>query len=268
MKTGNIVLFLLVTFIWSWGFWSLPVMLHLGMALPPSLAEYAASGTPAAWGPLVGAIVVALVRGGPAALWALLKRALMFRFGWPWYLVVLGLFPLLVGGSYLLALLLGETVVPTEAMEQPVLIPIAFVYILLTGGPLQEEFGWRGTLLDPMQERFGALRASLVVGVIWALWHLPLFYFPNEAAPFYDRPFWGLFISVVMMSVLFTWVWNNTGGSIAAVMLLHTTFNIAHWTLPAIDSDLAAGILFVVQFAVVAAVVFIFGPARLRRAPG
>jgi membrane protease YdiL (CAAX protease family) len=212
--------------------------------------------------------VVALLRGGLKGLWDLLKRGLRFRFNWRWYLIVLFLFPLMVGGSYLAALALGAPVVPSEAMQQPVMIPVAFVVILFTGGPLQEEFGWRGTLLDPLQERFGPLGASLVVGLIWALWHLPLFYLPNEAAPFYDRPFWGLFVTVLMMSVLFTWVWNNTGGSVLAVILLHATFNLAHWSLPVIDSDLAAGILFGVQAVAVLAVIVLFGPRRLMRGAG
>lgn len=268
MQVRHIILFLAVTFAWSWGFWALPVMLHAGVALPPALADYAAAGTPAAWGPLVGAAVVALLRGGVAGLWALLKRGLIFRIGWRWYLVVFLTFPALIGGSVLLAALMGAPFTATEPMLQPVMIPIGFVVILLTGGPLQEEFGWRGTLLDPMQERFGALGASLVVGTIWALWHIPLFYFPNEAAPFYDRPFWGLFVTSVMISVLFTWIWNHTRGSVAAMLLFHTMFNLSHWIFPVLDSDLAALILFAGQLALVAAVIIAFGPARLKRGAG
>jgi hypothetical protein len=268
MPVRLLLLFLGVTFAWSWGFWALPVLLHQGVALPQAIDEFAARGTPAAWGPLVGAMVVALVRGGPAGITALLRRGIAFGFGWRWWAVVLLTFPLLVGGALFLARLTGVGFAPTEPMLNPVMIPVGFVVILFTGGPLQEEFGWRGTLLDPLQARFGALWASLAVGAIWAVWHLPLFYFPNDVAPYYDRPFWGLLVTSMMISVLFTWVWNNTAGSVAAVMILHTMFNLSHWVFPVLQSDAAALALFGLQFAAVAAVVVLFGPRRLRRAPG
>jgi len=268
MPVRHIVLFLAITFAWSWGFWALPVLLHRGVALPPALADYAAAGTPAAWGPFIGALVVAFARGGLVGVGALLKMGLRLRFGWRWWLVILFTFPLLLGGSVLAATLLGADIAPTEAMLNPAMIPVGFVIIMLTGGPLQEEFGWRATLLDPMQARFGALGASLAVGTFWALWHLPLFHFPNEAAPYYGRPFWGLFLSVLMISVLFTWIWNHTGRSVAAMILLHTMFNLSHWVLPAVENDTAALVLFAAQFLLVAAVVLLFGPARLARGPG
>ncbi len=265
MPTRQIFLFLAVTFAWSWGFWALPVMLHAGVALPPALATYAASGTPAAWGPLIGALVVALQRGGLSGVGALLRRATVLRFGWRWYLVVFLTFPALIGGSVLLAMLMGEPIAASEPMLNPVMIPVGFVIILLTGGPLQEEFGWRGTLLDPLQDRFGALGASLAVGTIWAIWHIPLFLFPNDAAPYYDRPFWGLLVTSVMISVLFTWIWNNTGRSIAAMLIFHTMFNLSHWVFPALESDLVSLVLFAAQFLLVVAVILRFGPARLRK---
>lgn len=265
MTRRDIVLFLVITFVWSWGFWSLPVMVHQGVALPPALASYAAAGTPAAWGPLVGALIVAARRGGLAGVWTLLRRGLAFRIGWGWAAVVFLTFPVLVAVSILVAWAMGETIAPTEAMRQPLTIPIAFVVILLTGGPLQEEFGWRGTLLDPMQARYGALGASLVVGTIWALWHIPLFLFPNDAAPYYGRPFWGLFVTTLLISVLFTWIWNHTGRSIFAMLMFHTMFNLSHWVFPSLESDTASLVLFGLQAALVAGVVAVFGARSLRR---
>lgn len=264
MRLSHIALFLGITFGWSWGFWALPVMVHSGIDLPASLVDYATSGTPAPWGPLIGALAVALVRGGPRGMLDLLRLGLRVRIGWRWWLIVLLLFPVLIGGSLLAGWLAGAEITASEAMVNPVMIPVAFVIILFTGGPLQEEFGWRGTLLDPMQDRFGALGASLVVGTVWALWHLPLFHFPNEAGPYYGRPFWGLFVSVLLISVLFTWVWNHTGRSVLAMLVFHTMFNLSHWVFPAVEDDTPALILFAVQAAVVLAVVLRFGPARLR----
>lgn len=264
MTRGHIALFLAVTFAWSWGFWALPVLVHWGVALPPSLAGHAASGTAAAWGPLVGALVVALRRGGLAGVKALLHPLLNLRIGWRWYAVAFLTFPALVGTSVFVAWLSGAQIAPTEAMQQPAIIPVAFVVILLTGGPLQEEFGWRGTLLDPLQARFGALGASLLVGAIWALWHIPLFLFPNDVGPYYGRPFWGTVVTLMLISVLFTWIWNNTGRSMVAVLIFHTMFNLSHWVLPGLEDDTAALVLFALQFAMVAVVIGLFGARYLR----
>ena len=247
---------------------TLPALAHRGVVLVPGLRDWIVSGAPAAWGPLVGAVTMALVRGGPTGLWALLRRGLVVRIGWRWYFVIFLTFPLLVGGATLAAWAVGEPLSATEPMLVPLLIPVGFLYILVLGGPLQEEFGWRGTLLDPPQARLGALWASVCVGAVWAIWHLPLFLFPNDVGPYYDRPFLGTLVTLVLISVLFTWVWNNTGGSVFAVMLFHTMFNLSHWVFPGLENDLAGLLLFALQGGAVLAVVAAFGAARLQTHPG
>lgn len=265
MPTRHIALFLAVTFGWSWGFWAIPFLDHRGVFLAPMLIRLTLGGTPAAWGPLIGALAAALVRGGGRGVWVLFRRAGRIGIGWRWYAVVFLTFPVLIGGSALLAGLAGAPAFAGEVWTQPIAIPVAFVYILLLGGPLQEEFGWRGTLLDPMQDRLGGLGASLVVGMVWALWHVPLFLFPNDAAPYYGKPFWGLLVTLVTISVLFTWVWNRTGRSVWAVLVFHTMFNLSHWLFPALESDLAGQILFAAQFLAAGLVIAREGPALGRQ---
>ncbi|TYB82496.1 CPBP family intramembrane glutamic endopeptidase [Maritimibacter fusiformis] len=265
MPTRHIALFLLVTFGWSWGFWSIPMLDHRGVHLSDTLIRLTRGGTPAAWGPLVGALVVASVRGGFSGVWSLARRAGRLRIGWRWYAVVFLTFPVLVGGSAVIASLAGVPAFGGEVWTQPIAIPVAFFYILLLGGPLQEEFGWRGTLLDPLQDRLGGLGASLAVGAVWSLWHVPLFLFPNDAAPYYGKPFWGLLVTLMSISVLFTWVWNRTGRSITAVLVLHAMFNLSHWLFPALESDLAGLILFGAQFLAVGLVIARDGVSLGRR---
>ncbi|MEJ1999262.1 MAG: type II CAAX endopeptidase family protein [Maritimibacter sp.] len=265
MARRDISLFLIITFVWSWGFWAIPYLAHRGVELPTFLSGLVGQGGPAAWGPLIGALIVAFVRGGPGGVLSLMKRGFAFRFAARWYLIAFLTSPLLIGLSYLVGMLEGDGMSVSEAMQNPAIIPIAFVVILLTGGPLQEEFGWRGTLLDPLQARFGALWASLMVGAIWGAWHIPLFLFPNDAGPYYGRPFWGLMITTMLISVLFTWIWNNTGRSLLAVMIFHTMFNLTHWALPVLGSDLAALVLFGLQILAVGAVIMRFGARNLSR---
>ncbi len=261
----HLALFLSVTFIWSWGFWLIPYLHANGVVLPGFLLGFAAeNGSPAAWGPMIGAIVAATASGGWRAVLSLLKRGISFRFGWRWYLAIFTIFPLIIGISVIIELLAGGTLPPSEAMQNSAIIPIAFVFILLLGGPLQEEFGWRGTLLDPLQDRLSALWASLIVGFVWGIWHIPLFHIPNDTS-YYDRPLWGLLVTTMMISVLFTWIYNNTNRSIAAVLVFHTMFNLSHYVFPVIGMDTAALALFVLQLGAAAVIVFIYGARTLVR---
>jgi hypothetical protein len=133
---------------------------------------------------------------------------------------------------------------------------------LLLGGPVQEEFGWRGYLLDPLQERLTPLGGGLAVGVVWAVWHLPLFYLPS-ATIYYENPFLGFVVSITLLSVLMTWVYNRTNGSLLPALLMHTSWNWAHGMFPVLDSDPAS--LAMVGFLVAATVVVVvyLGSKRL-----
>lgn len=95
-------------------------------------------------------------------------------------------------------------------------------------------------------------------------WHLPLFFVP-EMGFYYQRPIWGLVLSTILISIPIAWVYNNTGRSILAAMLMHASFNWAHFLFPTLDSDRAGLILFVVQAAVAVIVVLVWGPSTLTR---
>lgn len=95
-------------------------------------------------------------------------------------------------------------------------------------GPIPEELGWRGYALDRLQVKHTALNASLILGMVWALWHLPLFFIEGT----YQQRlgvgtwfFWNFMLSVAIGSVIQTWVFNNTNRSTLAAILLHFTGN-------------------------------------------
>jgi hypothetical protein len=145
---------------------------------------------------------------------------------------------------------------------QPIVLVVAFGWILFLGGPVQEEFGWRGYLLDPLQTRLTPLGGGLAVGLVWAVWHLPLFYIPSETI-YYDNAFLGFAVSITLLSVLMTWVYNSTGGSLLPALLMHTSWNWAQGMFPVIDSDPAALAMVGVLAAATLAVVVYTGPRRL-----
>jgi uncharacterized protein len=98
-----------------------------------------------------------------------------------------------------------------------------FVYVLILGGALGEEPGWRGFALPRLQSAHGPLLGTLVLGPLWALWHLPLFFTPwNELTLFNVVVF---VLATTCLAIMYTWVFNNTKGSILIAILVHASFN-------------------------------------------
>jgi hypothetical protein len=91
------------------------------------------------------------------------------------------------------------------------------------GGQVGEELGWRGFALPRLTARYGLAGASLLLGVIWAVWHLPLFFVPEAST--YDQSFPLYLLQVIALSVILAWLYASTGGSLVPVMLLHAAVN-------------------------------------------
>jgi len=103
-------------------------------------------------------------------------------------------------------------------------VAVFLAFSIVPGSALGEEIGWRGYALPRLQAGRSALGASLILGVIWALWHLPLWL---TGAPGRTPILYAAFVvSVIALSVILTWVYNSTGGSLLMVVLLHATFNL------------------------------------------
>jgi membrane protease YdiL (CAAX protease family) len=103
-------------------------------------------------------------------------------------------------------------------------------YLIITVflAPTLEEMGWRGYALSRLQMRWNALVSSLLLGVIWSLWHLPLFFIPgtyHHSLGIGSLAFWTFMISVVPLTILFTWIFNNTLSSTLSTILFHIAFN-------------------------------------------
>ncbi|AVX03342.1 CAAX prenyl protease [Maritalea myrionectae] len=252
----QIALFLGLTWAWSWGLWWPYVVYLETKSLPFGLGPFFETAHQwAAWGPFVAAMVTALVFSGGPGVKQLLARGGKVKFAAKYYGFMLLVFPVLIGGALWAAVLLGENIPLGEAWDAPQFLPIAFIFILLLGGPLQEEFGWRGILLPKLLDRTGPEAASILIGLIWGLWHLPLFFMPAQSF-YYERPIWGLVLSTTLISFFFTWLYKRTGGSIWAMLILHTMYNFSHYVFPSLENDLAATLLWPLQLVVVALIIW------------
>src|SRR5919107_2894721 len=99
-----------------------------------------------------------------------------------------------------------------------------FVLVTILGGPLFEEPGWRGFALPRLQPLHGPLVGSIILGLLWALWHLPLFWSGVWTPP--TIPNIVMFILMITtLTIIMTWVFNNAKGSLLITMLMHATFN-------------------------------------------
>ena len=107
-----------------------------------------------------------------------------------------------------------------------------FMYI---GGPLQEEYGWRGYALDRMQIKYNSLLCSIIIGAIWGIWHLPLFYIEQD--PHSDMNLWYFVIENIGSSIIITWLYNQSGSNITIAILCHMANNSADSIFTLDDTD-------------------------------
>lgn len=197
----------------------------LPMTVPPFL------GLVAAVGPGLAAVATAILEGGRAAAGSLLRSALQWRVGIGWYLAVLLFAPVVLAATFVLNAWLGAPF-PSVAQRLPDLLPL-FVFLTLQTG-FGEELGWRGFAQRRLQATLGPVRAALVVGIVWSVWHLPLFLIPGSMQWQLSRlggtlaAVGGYSTYLLLTAILYTLV-MNASGSLLMPMLLHGSTNAMAW---------------------------------------
>ena len=208
LKRHDLAVFLVLAFALSWAVWPFVLLDPESEAMIP-------------YGPIIAVFVVLALTRGWASVRDLLASMVRWRVAPQWYAVAL-LLPvaIVLVAFYLVAFFGGSS--PTAAdFAGWYTLPLSFLVTTLIGGALTEEPGWRGFLLPRLQSKYAPLVASLIVGVVWASWHLPLLI----SDPTSQRPPLQFFALVLAQSVVFTWVYNGTRGSLLLVILMHGAFN-------------------------------------------
>jgi uncharacterized protein len=220
--------YFVATYVWSGIFGGLAILMNLSMETAAGLVLVLL----AALGPMVmGIAFTYLTRDneGRGDYW---KRVISFkRIPAKWYLVIFIFVPILNGLAALLDVLTGGTgatwgETALNALTNPASIILSILFATLF--PFIEELGWRGYVLDRLQEKRNAIMSSLILGVVWSLWHLPTFFIRDsyQASLGIGTPaFWWFFAAIVPLTFVFTWIYNNTNRSTLAVILFHAMVN-------------------------------------------
>jgi membrane protease YdiL (CAAX protease family) len=259
----NLTFFFLLAFGISWVAAALIFVFGLNLStsgsgpINPFVVLFGVIGT---IGPSLAAFIVTGFSEGKAGVKALWKRF------WNRNMSLMWLFAILFFGDAfrLIANLIARAVdgqtYPIIDSSTPLWISIPALVAAFIYSGVAEEFGWRGYALPRFQARWNALTSSIVLGIIWLSWHIPFFFTPG--VPLYQRNFWQWAPWVLMLSVIYTWFFNNTRGSVLAAVLFHATMNSSLVILPTMDSLwYYYGLLLIA----VIFIVIIFGPKNLVR---
>jgi uncharacterized protein len=217
----QLVIFLLAAFVVTWSVGYLAVSVaelgNLGLGLCATVP---------------GIIALVLTRRDHGTIRPLWRQITRWRIAPQWYLAALGIPVGVMGAAAWLTTSFGNAEPSAEGLlTVATMLPFT---LLLAGGP--EEPGWRGYALPRLQQRFGALGASLVLGATWGLWHGPLWLVPNTGFEAVSYP---AYLALALgTSVIYTWLFNSTGGSVLLPMLFHAATNSAIPLLPDMRSGM------------------------------
>ena len=188
------------------------------------------------FGPPVSAATVTWLRGDDVREWA--SQITTWRVGWKWWLIALGL-PLVAAALISVGIFAVRGPVDFgRTLPSPLLFAGLFLFTLVLSGGLNEEPGWRGFAQARLNERYGAFSASLIIGIVWAGWHLPYFLAPvtpHSSFPLVNQVGW--VGGILTLSVILAWAYNSTG-SVLIVMVLHAMANTADVLIPLVPDEL------------------------------
>lgn len=217
--------------------------------------------------PTIGAVLVAWLSGGMREVKHLLRGFTIWKVGIRWYVAA----TFLLLGPLVIALIYIALGNPPMGLQPGVTIPILLgtVFVQLFSGPLSEEAGWRGFALPRLEARHTALVSSLILGVLWTFWHLPLFFLTGAAQR--GIPFPIYLVLITTLTIYLTWLYNNTHGSLLITTLAHASFNLTGVFITGLVSLMPAMMFYVtvgpLLFLCILLIVIGFGPRNFSRKP-
>jgi membrane protease YdiL (CAAX protease family) len=235
-QRSDLYLFVVLSCILSWSLWGLIIASARGwISVSIPLNPWGS------FGPAVAAVLVVLRSRGWNGVRSLLAPLLWWRWGLTWWIVVLAGPLALVGVAVVVLPLIGTELSAAPSIpwgQMALLLPV----ILVVGGPLGEEIGWRGYALPELLTKQGPIAASVIVAGIWMLWHLPLFWVPGATQ---EGSSIIVFLALVLaLSILTTWIYLETNRSLLAAVMFHFSINVSTYYVPLIWPSVDGLVLF------------------------
>ena len=221
LQTGT--LFILFTFLITWGV-NIPLALASHHMISFSVPRWLESAS--TFSPGIVAIVMTLIQSGKMSLKKLLLKIIKWRVNIKWYAFALIVPLLAVSASLVIYHLTFRQAVDTSEWY----LPLILLFIFLPFSPLWEEIGWRGFLLPLLQAKFSPLFAALILGLIWGIWHIPMYLVHNPEGARTGQFLVFFILGTIPLTILFAWLFNKTGGSLFITIFFHSAIN-ASFTL-------------------------------------
>ena len=246
----NAKLFFILVFVWSIAFWSLTTVLGGIDQFPGSILFYLGGA-----GPLVAALVITHLFESKEAqrdFWSRTFNAK--RIPWRWMFPAFLLHPaIILTAGFIETLLGGELLYNFSLLSNPIslLTLVLSVFIL---GPLPEEMGWRGIGYDRLRMTMTPLSASILLGIFWAGWHVPLFFIESTfqyGLGLGSFRFWVFLLSNIPLTIIITWIYNHTNRSILIAAIVHFSGNIVGAILPKSDRLALLELFGLIVFAII-----------------
>jgi uncharacterized protein len=226
--TRSLAIFLVATFIWTWACYT-PIAIsgNSPYSMPWMILLILGGMGPS----LVGVLMVLFSRDKEYRRDYWRRCFSIKQIGLLWWLVIFLMFPLLYGLNVAIDVALGGSLPGMEQLRNLVAHPAAIpltAFVSFLSGPWAEEFGWRGYALDRIMKRLGIIPGTIILGLIWGVWHLPLFFMPasghGQMGWGFDG-FWSFNLRSVGLALLMTWVYLKTDRSILSAIFMHFTSN-------------------------------------------
>jgi hypothetical protein len=262
LVSPKLKIYVLITFIFSWSLWVPSILSTFGI-----LTFYGIFGVLkfiGSFGPSIIAIILTVYYDGFKGLRDILTKCYHY-YNFKYLLVSLFLLPFFsIIALFLMRIFEASIFLANFNLESEWgAILGSWFFLFLFGGPLQEEIGWRGYALPYLQEGFTAIDSSVILGGVWTLWHFPLFYIGDS--PYFNQFFVSILFNLIVLSVIFTFLYNNTNGSILVAIFFHTSMNFIHFTMMKYFS-MFGNIIFssLISISVVIIIIY-YGPKNLKK---
>jgi len=260
LKRNSLSIFFILTFAITWTMW-FPAALTKLNGGASILGPDNPIGQLGRWAPGIAAIILTTIIAGKQGIGALFRPLKVWRVNIGWYLVALFYQPLLFFFAKWIDSLFGniyEVVSPLTTVEGPIFFVGLAVVISAIPGAFMEELGWRGFALPRLQIKNNALIASIILGLLWGAWHIPSLIFFGETNTL--NIIWSV-ANFIPVTILFTWLYNNTQGSLLLVTLFHASIQYSNNFLGVIPTETAN----IVNWLVAIVIMAVFGLKNLSR---